>query len=53
MVTEPDSLGANAVPNVRFATSMVMQGSAELLAYGTAVVRTSNSWCDLVALLLW
>ena len=38
MVAEPDSLGANAVLNVRFATSMVMQGSAEMLAYGTAVV---------------
>ena len=32
------SLGANAVVNVRFVTSMVMQGAAELLAYGTAVV---------------
>ena len=29
--------GANAVVGVRFTTSMVMQGSAELLAYGTAV----------------
>ncbi len=38
MVAEADSLGANAVLNVRFATSMVMQGSAEMLAYGTAVV---------------
>ena len=33
-----ESLGANAVLNVRFAPSMVMQGSAEMLAYGTAVV---------------
>jgi len=38
MVAEADSLGANAILNVRFATSMVMQGSAEMLAYGTAVV---------------
>ncbi len=38
MVAEAESLGANAVLNVRFATSMVMQGSAEMLAYGTAVV---------------
>ena len=30
--------GANAVIGVRFTTSMVMQGSAEILAYGTAVV---------------
>jgi uncharacterized protein YbjQ (UPF0145 family) len=29
--------GANAIVGVRFTTSMVMQGSAELLAYGTAV----------------
>ena len=32
------SLGANAVVNLRFATSQVMAGSAELLAYGTAVI---------------
>ena len=38
MVPEAKSLGANAILNVRFATSMVMQGSAEMLAYGTAVV---------------
>lgn len=30
--------GANAVIGVKFTTSMVMQGSAEILAYGTAVV---------------
>ncbi len=29
--------GANAVVNMRFATSMVTQGAAEILAYGTAV----------------
>lgn len=38
MVEEARSLGANAIINVRFASSMVMQGAAELLAYGTAVV---------------
>lgn len=38
MVDEADQLGANAVINVRFMTSMLMQGAAELLAYGTAVV---------------
>lgn len=38
MVDEARSLGANAIIDVRFETSMVMQGSAELLAYGTAVV---------------
>ena len=30
-------LGADAVVNIRFTTSMIMQGSAEILAYGTAV----------------
>lgn len=30
-------LGANAVINVRFATSTITQGAAELMAYGTAV----------------
>jgi uncharacterized protein YbjQ (UPF0145 family) len=37
MVEEAEALGANAVVNVRFSTSSVMQGAAELLAYGTAV----------------
>ena len=31
------SMGADAIVNVRLATSMVVQGAAELLAYGTAV----------------
>jgi uncharacterized protein YbjQ (UPF0145 family) len=31
-------MGANAVVNLRFATSMIMTGAAEMLAYGTAVV---------------
>ncbi len=38
MVAEARGLGANAIVDVRFMTSMVMQGAAELLAYGTAVV---------------
>ena len=38
MVEEARGLDANAVIDVRFVTSMVMQGAAELLAYGTAVV---------------
>ena len=37
MITQARELGANAVINVRFATSSVMQGAAELFAYGTAV----------------
>jgi uncharacterized protein YbjQ (UPF0145 family) len=38
MLAEARGLGANAVVDVRFSTSMVMQAAAELLAYGTAVV---------------
>ncbi len=37
MIGEAHSLGANAVVNVRFSTSSVTQGAAELFAYGTAV----------------
>jgi uncharacterized protein YbjQ (UPF0145 family) len=37
MVAEAEQLGANAVINVRYATSAVMQGAAEVLVYGTAV----------------
>ncbi len=37
MIEEAQSLGANAVVNVRFSTSSVAQGAAELFAYGTAV----------------
>ncbi|HUG39287.1 MAG TPA: YbjQ family protein, partial [Longimicrobiales bacterium] len=37
MVEEAESLGANAVLGVRFQTAMVMQGAAEIMAYGTAV----------------
>jgi uncharacterized protein YbjQ (UPF0145 family) len=31
-------LEANAIINIRFATSMIMQSAAEILAYGTGVV---------------
>jgi len=37
MVQEAQSVGANAVVNIRFSTSSVAQGAAELFAYGTAV----------------
>jgi len=37
MVAQATELGANAVVNIRFATSSVAQGAAELFAYGTAV----------------
>ena len=38
MVEEARGLGANAIVEMRFSTSMVMTLAAELLAYGTAVV---------------
>lgn len=37
MLDDAQRLGADAVVNVRFTTSQVMQGAAEMLAYGTAV----------------
>ena len=38
MKQQAQSIGANAVVNVRFSTSSVTQGAAELFAYGSAVV---------------
>ena len=38
MTAEAEKLGANAIITVRFTTSSMMQGAAELLCYGTAVV---------------
>lgn len=37
MVSEATAIGADAIVNVRFATVSVMAGSAEIIAYGTAV----------------
>jgi uncharacterized protein YbjQ (UPF0145 family) len=37
MIQQAESQGANAVVNVRFSTSSIAQGAAELFAYGTAV----------------
>ena len=37
MVDEAEALGADAVINVRFGSASVMQGAAEVIAYGTAV----------------
>ena len=37
MVNDAKEQGADAVINIRFVTSMVMTGAAEILAYGTAV----------------
>jgi len=38
MKQQAESVGANAVVNIRFSTSSVAQGAAELFAYGTAVL---------------
>lgn len=37
MVDEAEGMGADAVVNIRYASSSVMQGAAECIAYGTAV----------------
>ncbi|QSX32229.1 heavy metal-binding domain-containing protein [Shewanella avicenniae] len=37
MLENAEALGADAVVNVRFTTSAIMQGMSEMLAYGTAV----------------
>lgn len=38
MVKEAEALGANAIINLRYASSSVMQGAAEMMVYGTAVL---------------
>ena len=38
MVEQAEGMGANAIVDTRFVTSMVMSGASELLVYGTAVV---------------
>ena len=37
MVEEAEALGADAIVNIRYASSAVMQGAAEVIVYGTAV----------------
>ena len=37
MVEDAQAMGADAIVNIRFTTAMIMQGTAEILAYGTAV----------------
>ena len=37
MVDEAEALGADAIVNVRYSSSSIMSGAAEVLAYGTAV----------------
>lgn len=42
MVDEAEKLGADGVINVRYASAAVMQGAAEIIAYGTAVKYVEN-----------
>ncbi len=37
MVDEAETMGADAIINIRYASSSIMQGAAEAIAYGTAV----------------
>ncbi len=37
MVEQAEEMGANAIVDTRFVTSMVMSGASELLVYGTAI----------------
>ena len=37
MVSEAEALGADAIVNIRYASSAIMQGAAEVIAYGPAV----------------
>ena len=37
MVMEAENLGADAIVNIRYSSSAIMQGAAEVIAYGTAV----------------
>lgn len=37
MIADAERLGADAIVNVRFNTAMIMQGTSEILAFGTAV----------------
>lgn len=38
MIAEAEQMGANAILDVRFSTSYVLNGAAEILVYGTAVI---------------
>ena len=42
MIAEAKSMGANAILNVRFATTSIAAGAAEILAYGSAVHLDGN-----------
>ncbi|HIJ66509.1 MAG TPA: YbjQ family protein [Candidatus Hydrogenedentes bacterium] len=42
MIYDAKRLGANAITDLRFGTSSIAQGAAEILAYGTAVVLEND-----------
>lgn len=42
MVEAAEQEGANAITDIRFSTSMILSNTAEILAYGTAVVAMKN-----------
>lgn len=42
MVAEAEALGADAIVNIRYASSSVMQSAAEVIVYGTAVRFTEK-----------
>ena len=42
MISDASAMGADAIIDVRFSTSVVIGGAAELLAYGTAVMLDDN-----------
>jgi len=44
MTKRAEDLGANAIVDMRFMTSIVMGGAAEILAYGTAVIADFESY---------
>ena len=43
MIEQAESIGANGVVNVRFSTSSIAQGAAEMFAYGTAVILEDSN----------
>ncbi|MFQ6030645.1 MAG: YbjQ family protein [Dehalococcoidia bacterium] len=45
LIQQAEGLGANAVVNLRFSTSMITNGAAEILAYGTAVLVEPGTGC--------
>ena len=49
MIQQAEAVGANAVLNVRFSTSSITAGAAEIYVYGTAVIIESDTSTNAVA----